>query len=127
MVRIHHIALGAFDVPLMAQFYRDRFHLEEVNQHHDEEGSLRSIWLAAGGTVLMIEKIHTPPNHAPFMSAGPFLLAFQTTEEGKERARSDLRAQGIEIESETDWTTYFRDPEGNRVALSHYPANNLPD
>ncbi|HXX30163.1 MAG TPA: glyoxalase, partial [Myxococcaceae bacterium] len=28
---------------------------------------------------------------------------------------------GVAVEHETRWTLYVRDPEGNRVALSHHP------
>ena len=121
MVSIHHIALGASDVRLVAQFYRDHFGLEEVEQHLHPDGSVRSIWLAAGETVLMIEYIETPPQDVPLMRQGPFLLAFQISEDQREQTRSDFAARGTLMESESPWTMYFRDPEGNRVAVTHYP------
>ena len=32
-----------------------------------------------------------------------------------------LAERGIEIVNRTRWTLYLRDPEGNRIGLSHYP------
>ena len=33
-----------------------------------------------------------------------------------------LRAAGIDVVERSDFTLYLRDPEGNRVGLSHWPA-----
>jgi hypothetical protein len=32
-----------------------------------------------------------------------------------------LHAGGVEVVHRTRWTLYVRDPEGNRVGLSHHP------
>ena len=32
-----------------------------------------------------------------------------------------LERLGVPVVHQTRWTLYFRDPEGNRVALSHHP------
>ena len=36
-------------------------------------------------------------------------------------ALSELERARVAVEHETRWTLYVRDPEGNRVALSHHP------
>jgi catechol 2,3-dioxygenase-like lactoylglutathione lyase family enzyme len=119
--RLHHLALGARDVERVAAFYRDLLGLPEVARHREPGGDLRSIWLDLGGPVLMIERTFEPSRHVAGVGAGPFLLALAGSSqqcEGWERA---LAAAGVPLESHTQHTGYFRDPEGNRFAVSSYP------
>jgi catechol-2,3-dioxygenase len=118
-VRLHHLALAAEDVELVAAFYRDELGLPEVARHHETGGRLRSVWLDLGGAVLMVERGEAgrrePTGH------GLFLLALTLPAGGKDAAERALAAAGIPVEARTDHTLYFRDPEGNRVGLSAYP------
>jgi glyoxylase I family protein len=118
---IHHIALGACDVEEVARFYRDYFDLPEVARHDDAQGTLRSIWLESGGTVLMIERSEEPPRIIDGVGAGPFLIAFLVEEAARLTLEVRLENAGYRVESRTAYTSYTRDPEGNRVAFSHYP------
>jgi glyoxylase I family protein len=118
---LHHLALGARDVDALAKFYERWFGLREVARHRTGEGALRSVWLDLGGAVLMIEHTADDPRRVEGVGAGPFLLAFRIAEEGRAAFEARLAADGITIEARTAHTSYFRDPEGNRVALSCYP------
>jgi catechol-2,3-dioxygenase len=120
MSRLHHVALGAQDVERVAAFYRDHLALAECARHHHEDGTLRSIWLDMGAAILMIEKTTEPPRRCD-IGAGPFLLAFRVVEADRARVEASLASAGVAVESRTAFTSYFRDPEGNRVAISHYP------
>ena len=117
---IHHLALGAHDVERVAGFYA-RLGLAEVARQLDSQGALRSIWLDARGTLLMIEKTRAPRSWVENIGAGPFLIALSVTQEERGQLERDLEALGAPIEARTDHTSYVRDPEGNRVAISHYP------
>lgn len=120
--RLHHLALGARDVARVAGFYRDVLGLEERARHDDDAGRLRSIWLALGDdTVLMVERTEQPLRRVDGVGAGPFLLALACTPTEREALESALERAGSFIESRTAYTSYARDPEGNRVAISHYP------
>lgn len=119
--RLHHLALGAREVGRVAAFYRDLLGLPEIARHHFPDGSLRSIWLGLGGPALMIERTEEPPRTVIGVGAGPFLLALQLTAEECEVRERALATAGVAVESRTAHTRYFRDPEGNRVALSSYP------
>ncbi len=100
----------------VARFYREMLGLAEVARHASESGALRSIWLRAGETVLMIEHTEAEPRAVTGIGAGPFLLAFAVSP----AERAELEGQLV-VESRSEHSSYFRDPEGNRVAISHYP------
>ncbi len=120
---LHHVALGAHDVEALAAFYRQAFDLLEVARHDDARGGLRSVWLGLGrDVVLMIER--TAESRAPVhgVGAGPFLLAFSVPASELPNRERVLEALGAAIESRSEFSSYARDPEGNRVAVSTYPV-----
>src|SRR5690554_2975346 len=125
MSLVHHIAVGVAQVEKIAAFYRAVFDLEERTRHHYADGKLRSIWLDLGGPILMIE--HTKSRDearlqsSDAVGVGLFLLTFRAADAAARRA-VEVRAEaaGQPIESRTEFSSYFRDPEGNRVAVSHY-------
>ena len=122
---VHHLALGVHDLDAQSDFYSRILGLQLVQWHHDEAGERRSAWLALGeGAFLALEKVGRAPrleeawhDDAP----GYFLLALRIDVNERERWEARLREHGIAIHHRTQWTLYFRDPEGNRVALSHHP------
>lgn len=118
---LHHVALGTRDVEALARFYRELLGLPEAQRHHDEHGALRSIWLDLGGTWLMIERTDDAPRHVEGVGSGPFLLAFRVTRAARGQLESELSARGHRIEARTAFTSYSRDPDGNRFAFSHHP------
>lgn len=119
--RLHHVAFGARDVELVAAFYRELFALPEVARHTDDAGALRSIWLDLDGLLLMVERVaaSAPPPRRDV--AGPFLLAVAVTPADRLRLESVLAERGHGVESRTAYTSYARDPEGNRFAFSTWP------
>lgn len=119
---LHHVALGARDVARVAAFYVDFLGLVEQTRHFYPDGQLRSIWLDMCATVLMVEHTEWTTTPAPAgVRPGFFLLAFQVDgPQARRELEARLVAAGHPIEAQTAFTTYFRDPEGNRVALSHY-------
>jgi glyoxylase I family protein len=120
--RLHHLALGARDVERVAAFYRDVLGLNEIARYHRGDGTLRSIWLDLGGATLMIEATAEAPRRVEGVGAGPFLLALRVPASHRIELERALEAAGSAIESRTDYTSYARDPEGNRVAISSHPV-----
>jgi catechol 2,3-dioxygenase-like lactoylglutathione lyase family enzyme len=118
---LHHLALGSADVGRLARFYRELFGLPELARHLDLEGELRSIWLDLGSAVLMLERTAEPERRVEGVGSGLFLLAFRVTREARAALERELEARGHAIESRTAYTSYSRDPDGNRIAISHYP------
>lgn len=112
---VHHLAFRTRDVDLLTAFYRDVVGLTEVPR----EGTA-SRWLSLGATaVLMIERAgESEPTVAP---GGMDLVALGVDTAGRDAVREALAHRGVPIESETVHTTYFRDPDGRRIAVSTYP------
>ncbi|MBI3073038.1 MAG: VOC family protein [Deltaproteobacteria bacterium] len=124
--KIHHLALGAHDVAGVAAFYRDTFGLAEIARHPDAAGKLRSIWLnVGGGATLMIERTDDKARRVLGVGLGPFLLAFRVAPGERVAFERRLADMGVPVEANTDFSLYFRDPEGNRVAVSHYPQEGV--
>jgi catechol 2,3-dioxygenase-like lactoylglutathione lyase family enzyme len=118
---LHHVALGARDVDGVAAFYRDVFELPEVARHRTTDGALRSVWLElGGGAVLMVERTEAELRSVEGVGSGPFLLAFRIREDERSLWEQRLAGASAPVENRTEKTSYARDPEGNRVAVSFY-------
>src|SRR5581483_2816530 len=111
-VRVHHIALRTGDVDALVSFYETTLGLQFIRR--GSQGT--SVWLDAGGTIVMIERADPAE---PTVPAGTMeLVAFAVQD--KEGWRKRLGDASVAIESETAHTRYFRDPDGRRVAVSVY-------
>ena len=116
-MRIHHLALRTSDVPRLTAFYRDVVGLETAPDARPPEAL--SAWLSAGTTRVMVE-----PRDAdePGVPAGSMeLVAFTIDPTERDRFERRLATAGVTVEQRTGFTLYFRDPDGRRVAVSHYP------
>jgi catechol 2,3-dioxygenase-like lactoylglutathione lyase family enzyme len=117
---LHHVALGAQNVERVAAFYRDFLGLPEDRRHMDGE-VVRSIWLRMGSSMLMVERTMEPLRQVDGIGAGPFLLAIGVSSDERTELENRLETGGFPIESRSEFTSYTRDPEKNRVAFSCYP------
>jgi glyoxylase I family protein len=123
VAHLHHLALGSRDVEALARFYAGLFGLTEVARHLDGRGALRSIWLDLGGSLLMIERTQEAPRRVEGVGSGPFLIAFRVSPLARAQLERELLARGHAIESRTAFSSYSRDPDGNRFAISHHPES----
>lgn len=120
----HHVAIQVRDLERASTFYREVLGLEEQVRHRREDGSLRSIWLTVpGGGFLALEDCVGTPSHDDFRrdTPGLHLLALRIDREARPGVERRLERMGVEIVHRTRWTIYVRDPEGNRIGLSHHP------
>ncbi|TGN19558.1 VOC family protein [Leptospira idonii] len=108
---IHHIAIGTDSVRFVSQFYLQipGCRLERENKEETGE-SLRSVWIRSEDILLMIESGE---------KEAPKALVFTFQE--KDRPDWEVFFQTVRIERRTDYTLYFRDPDGNLLGLSHFP------
>ena len=89
-----------------------------------EDGE-RSIWFDLGdGGFLAVERVAGgPPRHDGWNTddAGIHLVALAIERGDARRLGGAPHRGGRPVVHRTDYTLYVRDPEGNRVGLSHWP------
>lgn len=117
-MRVHHIAIQVRDLGLVARFYSDVLGLAGLPSVRSD-----ARWFDLNGAILMLEQCGGDPVREAFDTPRPGLhvlaLGIARTER---RVYAERLAQNqIVIERETRFSLFVRDPEGNRVALSHYP------
>jgi catechol 2,3-dioxygenase-like lactoylglutathione lyase family enzyme len=113
-MRIHHLALRVQDPERAASFYAGLLGLPELRRF-EEPGGLRSIWLAAGDAVLMLERAVKGPGPA---AGSGHVLAFAVDDLPGWESR--LAGAGIVVTDRTSYTLYVNDPDGHRVGLTIY-------
>ncbi|HVR64980.1 MAG TPA: VOC family protein [Polyangia bacterium] len=138
---VHHVALRVDDLARVEPFYRDVLALPVLRRWPKEDGGGsgaagaagaagaiddRSVWLDAGGGAFVA--LETAPGQAtPDVRAaraateGPPVLALRIGADERAAWEARLQAAGVAIYHRTAFTLYVRDPEGNRIGLSHYP------
>jgi catechol 2,3-dioxygenase-like lactoylglutathione lyase family enzyme len=112
-MRVHHLAFRTRDLVRLERFYTDLLGLTIMRRDGE-----RSVWLRAAGTILMLERVDADEPVVP--DGSKELIAFAIEEADAERWRRTLAVHHVAIEQETGFTIYFRDPDGRRLALSHY-------
>ena len=112
-MRVHHLAFRTRDLTRLERFYTDALGLSIARRDGE-----RSVWLRAGGTILMLEQAED--GEPDVMPESKELVAFGIEPQDMERWRRVLEVNAIPIEEETGFTIYFRDPDGRRIGLSHY-------
>ena len=129
----HHLAIQVKDLPGAERFYVEVLGLPVVRRWLWEDGRAgeRSVWLSVGqpgsdehgDEFLALEACDVDRPPTPFRDphGGLHLLALRIPASDRGSWEERLAARGIEIAHSTRWTIYLRDPEGNRIGLSHYP------
>jgi catechol 2,3-dioxygenase-like lactoylglutathione lyase family enzyme len=107
-MRVHHVALRTKKLARLVRFYRDVVGLRVMRE------TPRSTWLAMGPAILMLERAEK--NEPDIPHATKEFLCFGV------RTKGDVsRFKGrVRVEDETEFTIYFRDPDGRRVGVSRY-------
>lgn len=123
---IHHLAIQCHDLLAMARFYQRVLRLPLVRRwpHEDPtQGGDRAVWLGLGQSVIALERASQLPTMEPWQSPAPgmFVLALQIFPWNRQLWREHLALYEVPIVHESTWTLYLRDPEGNRIGLSHFP------
>ena len=112
---IHHVALRVSDPAASAAFYREVVGLTEVRRFPSPGGGVRSVWLRAGASVLMLEREIRIPRAD---TGSAHVLSFRVRD--LQKAEADLAARGVSVADRTELTLFFLDPDGHRVGLSVY-------
>jgi glyoxylase I family protein len=113
-LRIHHIAFRTDDLDRLEHFYARVLGLSVIRR-----APARSVWLDAGGSILMLERCGEAEPAVPDDSME--LVAFAIAPNDRADVAARLTGAGLRIESRTAYTLYVRDPDGRRIGLSSYP------
>ena len=108
-MKVHHVALRTRKVARVVRFYRDVLGLRVLRE------TPRSTWLAMGRAILMIERAEKGEPAIPRRTKE--FLCFGVR---NKRDVSRIEARIGAIEDRTEFTVYFRDPDGRRVGVSCY-------
>ncbi|EYF02857.1 VOC family protein [Chondromyces apiculatus] len=120
---VHHLAVVVHDLERAEAFYGGLLGLPVVRRWTDEAGAPRSVWLGlGGGAFLAVERAGAEGPTRVDAAPGFHCVALAIGKDARERWRERLAAAGAHVERESAYTLYVRDPEGNLVGLSHYPA-----
>jgi glyoxylase I family protein len=124
----HHLAVQCTDLALCERFYREVLGLPLLRRWPSPEGGDRSVWLAVGDGFLALERAEAPPARGAWRdpAAGLHLVALRIGADERARWEERLASSGVEVVHRTRWTLYVRDPEGNRIGLSHWPHDEEP-
>jgi len=120
----HHLAIQVRDLERQAAFYREVLGLPEMTRHRREDGSVRSVWMGlSDGGFLALEEVSGEAIEEGFRHERPglFLLALRISSVERAATLATLADRGVTVTHQSRWTLYLRDPEGNRIGLSHHP------
>jgi catechol 2,3-dioxygenase-like lactoylglutathione lyase family enzyme len=123
----HHLAIQVRDLPAVERFYKEILGLPELRRWPAADGNGdRSVWLDAGsGAFIALERVvggeTAREDAARAQRPGLHLIALRIERAARGAWERRLAEAGAPVETRTSFTLYVRDPEGNRVGLSHWP------
>jgi catechol 2,3-dioxygenase-like lactoylglutathione lyase family enzyme len=126
---VHHVAVIVRALSEVEAFYREVLMLPVLRRWPADPagapgGPERSVWLDAGGGVfLALERaVAGDAGAAPNdQDLGFQMVALRIAASERGAWEQRLASAGVAVYRRTSYTLYVRDPEGNRVGLSHWP------
>jgi catechol 2,3-dioxygenase-like lactoylglutathione lyase family enzyme len=113
---VHHVAFRSKNLPRLIRFYRDVLGFRVVRTNKLERNKIRSVWLEMGAALLMLEAADTDEPEIP--KGSNEFLGFRAR--SKAAVAKLKKRLGRRVEAETEFTIYFRDPDGRKIGVSTY-------
>lgn len=125
----HHHAILVSDLETAETFYGGVLGLAVKKRWLDKKGRPRSIWYELGGETFLAIELHggsrERPERGSSRKLGHHCFALAIRADERDAWLSRLAAANVEIEKASEFSLYFRDPEGNQIALSHWPQKQI--
>ncbi len=119
---VHHFAVVVRDLAHAESFYGGVLGLPVTHRWAGDDGAPRSIWFGlAHGVFLAAERAGAAGPRRVEAAPGWHCAALGIAPGDRDAWRERLASAGYPVERETPHTLYVHDPDGNLVALSHYP------
>jgi glyoxylase I family protein len=119
---IHHVAVKVADLSRAEAFYAGVVGLPVLRRWPLPDGGERSLWLDLGaGAFLALERADRVAAEKAEEAPGIHLIALHIASSERESWIAKLAQAGHPVYQQTEYTIYARDPEGNRIGLSHWP------
>jgi glyoxylase I family protein len=120
---VHHLAIKVRDLARAEFFYTQIMGLPVMRRWPAQAGDGdRALWLELGaGAFFALERGTTDRGPLAEEDSGLHLLALRIDRTERQEWIDRLAAAGVAPYRQTDFTIYFKDPEGNRIGLSHWP------
>jgi glyoxylase I family protein len=121
--RVHHVAIKVADLARAESFYVALLGLPVLRRWPTPDGlGERSLWLDLGqGAFLALEQADGEAPAKAEGAPGLHLLALAILRGERDAWEARLVQAGFPVYQRTAFTLYVRDPEGNRIGLSHWP------
>jgi catechol-2,3-dioxygenase len=120
---VHHLAIQVSDLAAAEAFYGGVLGLAVMRRWPAADGAgERSIWMdAGGGAFVALERVPAGPPPRDEAAPGLHMLALRIARAARADWEARLAAANVAVVHRTSYTIYVRDPEGNRIGLSHWP------
>lgn len=113
------------DLAAAEAFYAGVLGLSVERRWQDEQGAPRAIWVGlSDGAFVAIERAGASEPLRSDHSPGFHCLALGIERAERETWRAKLEGAGCSVVRESPYSLYTRDPDGNLVALSHFPERS---
>lgn len=123
-MQLHHLAVVVKDLSRAEKFYTEVLGLTVLRRWNDDAGAHRSTWLLLGDAFLALERAGSAGPKRADDAPGHHCVALTIAADDREEWRARLTSAGHAIERESPYSMYFRDPDGNLLAVSHYPEEH---
>jgi glyoxylase I family protein len=127
---VHHLAIAVRDLEATAAFYQTVLGLPVLRRWPATDGGSvdRSLWLdLGGGAFLALERSAGQPAARDDQTPGLQVVALRIERDARADWEARLASAGVAVVHRTAYTIYLRDPEGNRLGLSHWPQHASED
>jgi catechol 2,3-dioxygenase-like lactoylglutathione lyase family enzyme len=124
----HHLAILVRDLRAAERFYTEVLGLAVLRRWPARDGKPgeRAVWLDSGDGSFIALEVADEVDAGHASGPGLHMVALRIDRTAREAWERRLAAAGVAVEARTAFTLYARDPEGNRVGLSHFPDEARP-